>query len=498
MNSDHSHGISECLSPLNELDALLSSHAPSELLSWTLHDEIIILVLQDLAIELRHVRWKPISVHAASAAMPRKLLDELRSSLRVMLAECGSQMRWSGHGVMVEDANNWLCDWRAGLIGVTAFGRRSGDHGDVDLGSIEDSAKHLLGQSIAEMCQKIPEYLRIIHVEPVFRNNLVHGFLTRQAEIKNDLLTSPTQELRRLVPPQELKSRRLKDDKEGLADLLAQPKVTFHGAPRHVVSSIVRYGFLLPGSLIGKLGAPLQTANGATFGAGISSSPDPQYASSYMDYSPGSSRQRTLRACVPSQVPGMRLLVCATLMGRALQVTRNEARRTTELQHNDAHSHVSPNGLEYVVFDARQIVPCYVLHLDYGSERAKEELARMPALAMEVPRRRLTHEPRKQTGYDDADGDGLPGVVKARKEALKAAATKWFPYGYGTARGTNFVVEEVAEVSDDEEDYGDFQGMRVEKEEMRGEGRRETDGQGWNWFDEYQTVRKTNREMQLV
>ena len=196
----------------------------------------------------------------------------------------------------------------------------------------------------------------------------------------------------------------------------------------------------------------------------------------------------------------MRLLVCATLMGRALQVTRNEAWRTTELQHSDAHSHVSPNGLEYVVFDARQIVPCYVLHLDYGSERAKEELARMPALAMEVPRRRRRgDEAGRLTGFEEGEGDGaLPGVVKAKKEARKAAATKWFPYGYGTARGTNFVVEEVAEVSDDEENYEDFQGMRVEAEEMRGEDWREADGQGWNWFDEYQTVRKTNREMQQL
>jgi hypothetical protein len=34
---------------------------------------------------------------------------------------------------------------------------------------------------------------------------------------------------------------------------------------------------------------------------------------------------------------------------------------------------------------------------------------------------------------------------------------KWFPYGFGPATGTRFVIEEVGDISDDEEEYGEWQ-----------------------------------------
>ncbi len=49
-----------------------------------------------------------------------------------------------------------------------------------------------------------------------------------------------------------------------------------------------------------------------------------------------------------------------------------------------------------------------------------------------------------------------PGDIQREKEEKKAAATKWFPYGFGTATGTRFVIEEITSVSDDEEEYGDW------------------------------------------
>lgn len=58
-----------------------------------------------------------------------------------------------------------------------------------------------------------------------------------------------------------------------------------------------------------------------------------------------------------------------------------------------------------------------------------------------------------------------------------ARASKWFPYGYGPATNGRFVVEEVGEVDDDEEEYGDYQ-------ELRGEGSDEgdkTNSDLWSW-----------------
>jgi hypothetical protein len=55
-----------------------------------------------------------------------------------------------------------------------------------------------------------------------------------------------------------------------------------------------------------------------------------------------------------------------------------------------------------------------------------------------------------------------PGDKQRLKEELIAKAAKYFPYGYGPATGTSFVVEEVGEVDDDEEEYGDYQKARLD------------------------------------
>ncbi|KAK5677195.1 hypothetical protein LTS10_010384 [Elasticomyces elasticus] len=479
----------------SRLDDLLSLHAPDNVQSWVVDDQHVAVHLRDLSFKVTHSCLKPTKVYATSDSVPRKLLDGLRISLRSMLLDPNGKVRWSVREVlvlllqMVEETGEWLHRWRESqtiLLGNSAGVKTSAG---LDLGCLEDSAKHLLGQSIAEICNDIPDDLRLIHVEPVFRNDLVQRFLKRREEIKHDLRKFNIGELRHLVSPYDGYFQRSSDDRDELADALAQPKVTFHGAPRHVVSAIVRHGFVVPGTRIGANGAINQTRCGATYGAGIYSSPDPLFASAYMSDGLGAGGANRLRMCHPSQVPGMRLIVCATLMGRPLEVTRAEAWQTTGVHHGRAHSHVSPNKLEYVVFDAAQIVPCYVLHLDYEAETAKRVLAGMPSNPLDVPKR-VAADPRKQTGYADDDEDRMPGAIKAKKQALKAAATKWFPYGYGTARGTNFVIEEIAEVSDDEEEYGDFQELRLAEQEIQEEDRQGLWSQPGNWFDEYQTVRK--------
>lgn len=69
---------------------------------------------------------------------------------------------------------------------------------------------------------------------------------------------------------------------------------------------------------------------------------------------------------------------------------------------------------------------------------------------------------------------------------------KWFPYGYGSASGTNFVIEEIGEISDDEEDYSEFQEVRQGDENEIGEARTDAGG---NWFNGYQTVQKSDKEV---
>jgi hypothetical protein len=86
--------------------------------------------------------------------------------------------------------------------------------------------------------------------------------------------------------------------------------------------------------------------------------------------------------------------------------------------------------------------------------------------------------------------DLWPAEAEEAKQAKKAAAVKWFPFGYGTAKGTSFVIEEIGEVDEDEEVYGEYQGERQEvDDEFKIWNGFNEDGR--NWFDEYQTVRDT-------
>jgi hypothetical protein len=57
------------------------------------------------------------------------------------------------------------------------------------------------------------------------------------------------------------------------------------------------------------------------------------------------------------------------------------------------------------------------------------------------------------------------------------------------------VIEEIGDVSDDEEDYGEFQGLRAEQENEWEAYRSESEKA--SWFDEFQTVRTTKKQVRV-
>jgi len=108
-------------------------------------------------------------------------------------------------------------------------------------------------------------------------------------------------------------------------------------------------------------------------------------------------------------------------MGRQRDVS--SARRFNPHVDEGYDSHVSPNQMEYVIFNSAQILPLYVLHL--GNGQAQHELP----TTLSVP------QPVDLTAY----------------------ARKHLPNGFGTAKGGRFLVEEIAPVDDDEELWGEYQ-----------------------------------------
>jgi hypothetical protein len=235
---------------------------------------------------------------------------------------------------------------------------------------VKDTAKFLLGKNITQILADLPRALRVLHVEPVFRTDLVTKFTRKRQEMRHQFETMRHDSLRQSISSTQMR-RGGGDSGKAMAEILSTPEFTFHGAPRKMMQSIVRYGFVIPGRKIGDTGEENKMACGATFGIGIYSSPSVAHASFY-------ARDDTRNAFGdwqdPAEVPGLRIVVCATLMGRPVEVTRDATRRTEGLCHEQADSLVSPNGLEYIVFSPAQIIPCYVLHLDYGSEAAKKHL----------------------------------------------------------------------------------------------------------------------------
>lgn len=484
-------------------DLLLATHHPQDVQEWTCTHGGWTFRFDDVTL---HVENDEHTLHtvATSETMPRKVLDPLRVAAREMILG-PDDFLWSAMDFMVkllqlvEDVASRQREWhdQTGHTAATsitkawdakeglAWDRLLHDPHGIDLSNAKDTTAHLLGQPIADICARISEDIRVLHVEPVYRSETVSRHLKLKQQIYADLLTISHSKLRKAVPAKTIRPGSSEDTVHGLAACLSEPSVTFHGAPRHFMESIVRYGFLLPGQQIGKTGKVLEVRCGSTFGRGIYSSPDPMYASAYTTFQSGS-----MHITKPSDVPGFRLVVCATLMGNPLRVERHEARGADGLLGDNAHSHVSPGGMEYIVFNPAQIIPVYILHLDYGAEHARQQFAQLIASPDNFFEHRRQQKNKNKWAPDKLEES--PGDVQRKKDALKAAAMKWFPFGYGTRDGTGFVIEDIAEVSDDEEIYGDFQMQRVVDDDVVEAKIRSGDR---NWFDEYQTVRKTNKEI---
>lgn len=164
----------------------------------------------------------------------------------------------------------------------------------------------------------------------------------------------------------------------------------------------------------------------------------------------------------PNEFAGLKLIVCATITGICRYMTRDDGWRTQNTPYPGAHSHVANDLLEYVVFDESQIIPCYVIHLDLGRDVARyiTPLSQDPTTYMHEyrERRRKQAHAWKKLSKQPVD----PAEKKRREKVLLAKAQKYLPYGFVAASGSHFVVEDGADVSEDEEECGEYQKDRVD------------------------------------
>ncbi|KAJ3909545.1 hypothetical protein F5879DRAFT_32485 [Lentinula edodes] len=311
---------------------------------------------------------------------------------------------------------------------------------DINLDSIPNTAQDFLGVTPTQICKDIlPEY-RVVHIESIIRKDLSQRFLDFQDRLRSKLMFRPLNELRKFVPPDQRYVRT--DHPEDYVEYIVKPKVTFHGTRPDLVPSIVQYGFLKPGSTHPRTGTSLPVRCGSTYGRGIYSSPNSAFSLAYS----GTQCQATK----PGGIPGLKLLVCATIMGRHAQMTRGDNWRDQSKPYPGSDSHIANNGQEYIVFDNAQILPCYVVHLDWeSSSEANDFVSEQLGRSGKRPR------------IDNNDVSS-PGDRQRLKENRLAQARKFFAYGFGPVSGSSIVIEDIADIEDDEEDYGEFQADRLD------------------------------------
>lgn len=334
--------------------------------------------------------------------------------------------------------------------------------------SSSEVAKDLLG-GLDKIISRLPYGMRVLHVEEILRVDLAKRFHAKRGTMRKELEHMSAASLKRFLPS-GVTTRRAED----AIDKILAPRLTFHGTKRANVPHIVCHGFLKPGALLpngvkGTEGSgrvhPVQ--QGSTYGRGIYSSPDANFS---LAYSGGE-----CKATPPGEYFGLKLIICATLMGRSVNVDRSFAlwQESDVLAGYD--SHVANRDLEYIVFDPAQILPVYAVHMDWGEEH--NEMHYIPDNPNEwaPPSRRQTRPVSEVAPTMAGASQMCPGDRKKAKEAVMARASKWFPYGFGPMTKGKFVVEDVGEISDDEEEYGDYQALRIDGQDGKEKS------EYWSW-----------------
>jgi hypothetical protein len=462
---------------LEEVDQLLHEHAPREVswISGSLSTEKLEYHFPEVTLHINFQRHgNPMISHKIeNKTLGRKWVDGLRAELREEYNARSSALDsvmellvlvldMAEHVAAYLDGHNYPDrELKMRLLEDKAENAHS-----VDIDNVQDVVSRFIGtkpkvflDSLMERLDRDgTEYLgisRVVHCEAIARSNLTQRFLQAQETLRAKLEQFSSGKLRECIP-HELRrtftgnSGRIKSE---MIDYLCKPRLTYHGTKASSVPSIVQHGFLKPGSLHPKTRLPVPVRCGSTYGLGIYTSPDPFFAMSYAreDRGADSSYQT---------IYGSKLVVCLTLMGRSAAVLRSDEWRSESDPMLDADSHCSSNGLEYIVFDSAHVLPCYVIHMDWGQKRTQEIVtSNITALKMQrYAERRDAEQERRRNEYNCSS----PGDLKRAKAERLAQARKFFAYGFGPVAGSRIVIEDIADVDDDEEDYGDYQLQRVD------------------------------------
>jgi len=405
---------------------------------------------------------RPIHINVTGLSVPQCI--EITSALMTLAEQkCGSYQLYD----LVEEARSLLP-----AADPKAFQRLKFEFSSVAYDALPNAqvAAEYMGKITLEM---ITEYLKaskytVLHSEIVLNPRL-------QARFENmwDHLTV-----------------KYKDWKK-LKEKFLTPEIVFHGTRRDYIANIVARGFVKPGDSMNGGKSTLKVQCGSRYGIGIYSSPDPLTSVSYADDSDEGFQK----------LPGEKLLVCACLMGRRYTCpawTRDGSDQVMDGFDSHVGESFTPKGepKEYVVFNHAQLLPLYVLHIDHEdcwNDRGPSK----PRFSSWSAYQAWWNDQQRQklTGLEEVDESYQTLTPAMKKKILTKIARKHFPMGFGPATGNNFVVEEIAPVDDDEEDWGEYQMDRKGYLRIgtgtayKAENGEEEEKDGGNHLDEYQKAR---------
>ncbi|KAL7796830.1 hypothetical protein V8C37DRAFT_332469 [Trichoderma ceciliae] len=468
---------------------LIDNHLPPAVTAWsqdtsedlnehTFQFQFTSFVFQ-LCLSIDHQHFLSSRVlDSSNSSIPRRILDPLRRHVRSILLTLYKEeedeavrVRQGDLQVAILQALEHLSECReeakhqsTNTNTKTAFTDRKGWSASeisswediisnpvgLDVSTIRDTASFLLGMTPEQIAQQIPKVWRVIHMESIMREDLLKRFTRYQEHLRTFLRDQPG--LRKKLPPHASLERRYVSSVpiEDIIQDMVKPSVTFHGTSLRSVRSIIRNGVFLPGRFVdGK--RIVSPRSGIAFDRGIYSSQSASYAMSY------ASGQREITPL--GVLPSMRLFVCATVTGRTYVDKPGSKLGSVHGPLINGYDSAFDGRFEYIIHEERGMLPIYVIHLDLGSDAAKQSIRAMqlnPATALQEDPNGSMKATLRASLHRDVQDDS-PGDRKRRQRDLKAAAMKWFPNGFGTATGTSFVTEDIGEVSENDEVYGDWQ-----------------------------------------
>lgn len=256
--------------------------------------------------------------------------------------------------------------------------------------------------------KNFPKNVRVLNVKSILRDDLAAPFFHRRLQMRQRLFTPPKFALRVMT----CKCRRTnRSSREDLLDEILRPNIAFHGTPHKNVASIVKFGSRLPGSNSEDLMITSSRSSIAFDGRGIYSSPETLFAVSFAGFE-GAAPTNS------AHLPGLRLFVCATLMGNCYIGTgvHGHLRESFDLQ-------MTNNSFEYIVYDPAPL-PSYVVSLDMSTPAATKTMreAQMKPIAFIEGQKRdcFRRRGKKELGILD------PGELRRFKQEKRNAAKNVF------------------------------------------------------------------------